>query len=176
MSVENPRRLVILRHAKADWPDVPDHERPLAERGRRDAPVAGRWLAEHGHQPDLTLCSTAARTRETWKLVAPELPRRPRTQYEDAIYEASPGELLALLNRVDDAVGDLLLIGHNPGMHGLADALAGRSDNDALQRFQRGGFPTAAIAVLTLPGGWGSAEHGAGTLVDYWTPRGRERS
>lgn len=173
MSVETPRRIVILRHAKADWPDVPDHERPLAERGRQDAPAAGRWLAERGIQPELTLCSTAARTRETWKLVAAELPRRPRTRYEDAVYEATLGDLLAVVNGVDDDVRELLLIGHNPGMHALADALAGRAEGDARARMNRGGFPTAAIAVLTLGGSWKSAEHGAGTLTDYWTPRGQ---
>jgi phosphohistidine phosphatase len=172
MSVENPRRVVILRHAKADWPDVPDHERPLADRGRRDAPAAGRWLAGHGPPPDLTLCSTAARTRETWKLAAAELPGRPPTRYEGKIYEASLGDLLAVLGGVPDDVQRLLLIGHNPGMHALAESLAGRSEGDALTRMKRGGFPTAAIAVLTLPGSWKTAEHGAATLVDYWTPRG----
>ncbi|MFD7512030.1 SixA phosphatase family protein [Streptomyces sp. NPDC059853] len=170
MSAEAPRRIVLLRHAKADWPDVSDHDRPLAERGRKDAPVAGRRLAGAGITPDLALCSTAARTRETWKLVASELPRRPRTVYDERLYEASLGELIAVLNETDDQVRDLLLIAHNPGIHALADALAGASEGDCLARMNRTGYPTAAIAVLTFTGDWKSVEHGVGTLAAFWAP------
>ncbi|MFF4868845.1 SixA phosphatase family protein [Streptomyces sp. NPDC003444] len=170
MSVDTPRRIVLLRHAKADWPQVSDHERPLAERGRSDAPVAGRKLAETGIGFDLALCSTAVRTRETWKLAVQELPERPRTVYEDRLYEASLGELIALLNDVPDEVSDLLVIGHNPGMHALADALAGRAEGDTATRMNRSGFPTSAFAVLTFDGSWKSVEHGVGSLVDFWTP------
>ncbi|MGA5637133.1 SixA phosphatase family protein [Streptomyces cinereoruber] len=170
MSVDTPRRIVLLRHAKADWPQVSDHERPLAERGRSDAPVAGRRLAETGIGFDLALCSTAVRTRETWKLAVHELPERPRTVYEDRLYEASLGELIALLNDVPDEVSDLLVIGHNPGMHALADALAGRAEGDTVTRMNRSGFPTSAFAVLAFDGSWKSVEHGVGTLVDFWTP------
>ncbi|MFD8976307.1 MULTISPECIES: SixA phosphatase family protein [unclassified Streptomyces] len=170
MSVDTPRRIVLLRHAKADWSDESDHERPLADRGRKDAPVAGRRLAGTGIGFDLALCSTAARTRETWKLTVHELSERPRTVYEDRLYEASLGELIALLNEVSDEVSDLLVIGHNPGMHALADALAGESDGDLLPRMNRSGFPTSAYAVLAFNGSWKSVEHGVGRLVDFWTP------
>ncbi|MDI9887962.1 MULTISPECIES: SixA phosphatase family protein [Streptomyces] len=170
MSADTPRRIVLLRHAKADWPQVSDHERPLADRGRTDAPVAGRKLADTGIPFDLALCSTATRTRETWKLAVQELPERPRTVYEERLYEASLGDLLALLNETPDEVTDLLLIGHNPGMHALADALAGKAEGDTLQRMSRGGFPTAAFAVVGFSGSWKSVEHGVGTLIDYWAP------
>ncbi|MFE7517643.1 SixA phosphatase family protein [Streptomyces sp. NPDC057540] len=170
MSVDTTRRIVLLRHAKADWNDESDHERPLAERGRKDAPVAGRRLADSGITFDLALCSTAARTRETWKLAVHELPARPKTVYEERIYEASLGELIALVNETPDTVGDLLVIGHNPGMHALADALAGESEGDLLPRMNRSGFPTSAFAVLTFDGSWKAVEHGAGRLVDFWTP------
>ncbi|MFB7585418.1 histidine phosphatase family protein [Streptomyces sp. NPDC056169] len=170
MSVDTPRRIVLLRHAKADWSDESDHERPLAERGRADAPVVGRRLAGTGIGFDLALCSTAVRTRETWKLAVHELPERPRTVYEDRLYEASLGELIALLNETSEDVDDLLVVGHNPGMHALADALAGESDGDTLPRMTRSGFPTSAYAVLTFNGTWKSLEHGAARLVDFWTP------
>ncbi|MEX0174133.1 SixA phosphatase family protein [Streptomyces sp. LMG1-1-1.1] len=170
MSVDTPRRIVLLRHAKADWSDESDHERPLAERGRKDAPVAGRRLSETGIPFDLALCSTAVRTRETWKLAVPELPQRPRTVYEDRLYEASLGELIAVLNETSDEVSDLLVIGHNPGMHALADALAGDVEGDALSRMNRSGFPTSAFAVLTFNGSWKSVEHGVGRLTAFWAP------
>ncbi|MER0242037.1 histidine phosphatase family protein [Streptomyces sp. HSW2009] len=171
MSVDVPRRIVIFRHAKAEWSQESDHERPLAERGRRDAPAAGRWLASTGIVPELTLCSTALRTRETWKLAVPELPQRPRTVYEDRLYEASLGELIAVVNETPEDVNDLLLVGHNPGVHGLADALAGGAEGDTLARMNRAGFPTAAVAVLAFTGTWKSVEHGVGRLVAYWSPQ-----
>ncbi|PJE98347.1 phosphohistidine phosphatase [Streptomyces carminius] len=171
MSVEVPRRIVILRHAKADWPQVADHDRPLAERGRKDAPVAGRWLAASGILPDLTLCSTAVRTRETWKLFAHELPSRPKTVYEERLYEATLGELIAVVNETPDEIRDLLLIGHNPGTHALADALAGEAEEDARTRLDRVGFPTSAIAVISFTGPWKSVEHGVGRLEAHWSPR-----
>ncbi|MFF5568811.1 SixA phosphatase family protein [Streptomyces sp. NPDC012623] len=170
MSVDTPRRIVLLRHAKADWPEVSDHERPLAERGRADASLAGRTLAGTGIDFDLALCSTAVRTRETWKLAVQELPQRPRTVYEDRLYEASLGELIAVVNETPDEVGDLLLIGHNPGTHALADALAGEADPGALGRMTRSGFPTSSFAVIGFSGTWKSVEHGVGRLDQFWSP------
>jgi phosphohistidine phosphatase len=171
MSDSTPRRIVLLRHAKADWPEVPDKERPLADRGRQDAPAAGQWLAGTGLLPDLTLCSPAVRTRETWKLVAHELPQRPKTVYEERIYDATPGQLLALLNETDDTVGDLMLVGHNPGMHGAAEALADEAEGDALATLRRGAFPTSSIAVLEFTGSWKSVEPGVARLTAFWSPR-----
>lgn len=147
-----------------------DHERPLADRGRMDASVAGRRLADTGIAFDLALCSTASRTRETWKLAVHELSHRPRTVYEERLYEASLGDLLALLSETPDEVNDLLVIGHNPAIHALADALAGKVEGDALARMTQSGFPTAAYAVVGFSGSWKSVEHGVGTLLDYWAP------
>lgn len=135
-----------------------------------DASIAGRRLAETGIEVDLALCSTASRTRETWKLAVHELPHRPRTVYEERLYDASLGELIALLNETPDDVNDLLVIGHNPGMHALADALAGKAEPDALARMTKSGFPTAALAVIGVSGSWKSLEHGVGTLLEYWAP------
>ena len=164
------RRIVLLRHAKADWPQMSDHDRPLAERGRMDASVAGRKLADSGIAFDLAVCSTASRTRETWKLAVHELPHRPKTVYEERLYEASLGELIALLNETPDEVNDLLVIGHNPGVHALADALAGKAEGDTLARMTQSGFPAAAFAVVGFSGSWKSVEHGVGTLLEYWAP------
>ncbi|MGW6689336.1 SixA phosphatase family protein [Streptomyces sp. NPDC054961] len=172
MSADTPRRIVLLRHAKAEWSDGTDHERPLAERGRHDAPAAGQKLAQTGITFDLALCSSAVRTRETWKLAVQELAHRPKTSYEDRLYEASPGELIALLNETSDEVTNLLVIGHNPGMHALADALSGSAQGDVLARMNRTGFPTSALAVVSFTGSWKSVEHGVGTLLDFWTPHG----
>lgn len=170
MSDATPRRIILLRHAKADWPSVPDMERPLADRGRMDAPAAGQWLAGRGVLPHLTLCSPSVRTRETWKLVAHELPQRPKTVYEQRLYEATVGDLLALLNETDDNVTDVLLVGHNPGIQGLADALAQDGGGEVPARPRHGTFPTCAIAVLEVPGPWKAVELGVGRLAAYWAP------
>lgn len=142
----------------------------MAERGRKDAPVAGRRLADSGIDFDLALCSSAVRTRETWKLAVHEFAQRPRTVYEERLYEASLGELIALFNETPDEVRNLLVIGHNPGMHGAADALSGSAEGHTLARMTRDGFPTASYAVVEFPGSWKSVEHGAGRLTEYWTP------
>jgi phosphohistidine phosphatase len=170
MTVDSPRTLVLLRHAKADWPPVPDHERPLAERGRLDSPAVGRRFTDDGISVDLALCSAAARTRETWKLAAHEMPHRPRTVYEERLYEAGPGDLLALVGETPADIGSLLVIGHNPGMHALTVVLAGTGEDDALELLERVGFPTAAFAVLTFTGTWKTLEDGAAHLAAFWTP------
>ncbi|MFE5587182.1 SixA phosphatase family protein [Kitasatospora sp. NPDC056531] len=174
MSAETPRRIIVLRHAKADWPDgVDDHERPLADRGRHQALDAGRWMADSGINPEFVLCSTALRTRETWKLAAHELPKRPRkTVYEERIYEASAGEIIAVLQEAPEEYPDVVLVGHNPGVLGLTQVLAGDAgDQDALERLRMGGFPTAAIAVLSFSGSWKGVEPGVAKLVSYHTPQ-----
>ncbi|MEU5837440.1 histidine phosphatase family protein [Streptomyces diacarni] len=169
MSVDVPRKIVLLRHAKADWPQVADHERPLAERGRLDAPAAGEWLAGQGITPQLTLCSTATRTRETWKLVVSHLSQRPKTVYEERLYDAPPGAIIEVANEVADEVRDVLIVGHNPGMQSVADVLAGSADHDAQERMARG-FPTAAVAVLRFTGSWKSLEAGGAELTHFWSP------
>ncbi|MHC8422166.1 SixA phosphatase family protein [Streptomyces sp. NB004] len=170
MSVAEPRRIVLFRHAKADWPQMTDHERPLADRGRKDAAEAGRRLADTGLAFDQALCSTSTRTRETWKLAVQEFPHRPKTVYEERIYEASPGELIALLNETPDDLRNVLVIGHNPGMEGLTEILSGSAEDEARARMGIRGFPTAAFAVLTFTGSWKDVEPGAATLADYWAP------
>ncbi|QNA76835.1 histidine phosphatase family protein [Streptomyces sp. So13.3] len=172
------RRLVILRHAKSAWPDgVPDHDRPLNRRGLRDAPAAGRWLDEAGRLPDLVLCSSARRTRQTWELAAAELDGAPPVRYEPRLYAADDDDLLDVVREVAPDVGTLLLVGHNPGLQELALLLAGEAAGDTLER-ARTKFPTSGTAVLTWSGPWSALEPGSALLTDFVVPRGRreERS
>ncbi|WP_369187297.1 histidine phosphatase family protein [Streptomyces sp. R08] len=178
MSVAEPRRIILFRHAKADWPQVTDHERPLAERGRLDAATAGSRLADTDIPFDLALCSTAVRTRETWKLAVHELAHRPKTVYEERLYEASPGELIAVLNETPDDARNVILVGHNPSVQGLAEILpgagggagAGAGSGEARERLTRRGFATAGFAVLSFTGSWKALEPGVAALDDYWAP------
>ncbi|MEU7513922.1 histidine phosphatase family protein [Streptomyces sp. NPDC042898] len=167
-----PRRLVILRHAKSAWPEgVPDHDRPLGPRGLRDAPAAGRFLAETGVLPDLVLCSPARRARHTWELAAAELDGAPPTRHDPRLYGADAEDLLDVLHGVPTEAGTVLLVGHNPGLEDLVLLLAGQGVGDALDRV-RTKFPTSATAVLTWHGTWPGLRPGEALLTELAIPRG----
>ena len=168
-----PRRLVLLRHAKSAWPDdLADHQRPLASRGRREAPLAGRWLSEHVGEIDLVVCSPALRTRQTWELVSAELdrtgteragrPGAPEFRVDERVYEAGAGDLIRVARELPAAVGTALVIGHNPGLEDLVGTLTGDWPT----------MLTSAIAVLTVPGEWSEVSPGQLTLQTLETPRG----
>lgn len=182
MAESRGRKLVLFRHAKSAWPDVPDHERPLANRGRRDAPAMGRWLRDVGCVPDWVLCSTACRARETWQLAETGLGAAPPVTFERGVYQASAAGLLGLIRRVPPAVGTLLVVGHDPAIQETAlmvaatalDAVAapepGTVSLGALERMQAK-FPTAAIAVLQFPGTWPDLGRERARLTTFITPR-----
>ncbi|MFD6289241.1 SixA phosphatase family protein [Streptomyces sp. NPDC060205] len=169
------RRLVVLRHAKSAWPDgVPDHERPLAARGRRDAPAAGRILADADCLPDLALCSTAVRARETWGLAASQWGTPPPVRLDARLYGASVAALLDAVREAPAEAETLLLIGHNPGLEELVLTLAGDGVGSALDDV-RVKFPTSAIAILAWRGpGWEALGGGGALLTDVIVARGKK--
>ncbi len=145
------RTLVLLRHAKSDWSGgEPDVRRPLAKRGRRQAPEAGRWLAANLDPVDLALVSPATRALSTWELLSAELGRAPETRIVEQLYGASEEDLLDVVRRLEDRLTTVVLVGHNPGLEDLATRLAGRWVS----------LVTSALAVFAMPGAW--AEVGAG--------------
>ncbi|MGH3519534.1 MAG: SixA phosphatase family protein [Haloechinothrix sp.] len=157
------RELVVLRHAKSAWPPgVPDFRRPLAERGRRDAPVAGRWLREHVPGLELVVCSSAKRTRQTWELVAPELRCGPRVAFDDRLYAASVRDLVEVARELPAEVASVLFIAHNPGLEDLVYTAA-----DAPCTLK-----TSAIAVLSGSSDWTEIGPGWAELVVTANPRG----
>ncbi|MEU3840248.1 histidine phosphatase family protein [Streptomyces sp. NPDC028635] len=167
------RRLVVLRHAKSAWPEgVPDHARPLGKRGRRDAPAAGRALAEADLLPDLAVCSTALRARQTWELAATQWGTPPPVRHDERLYAADAADLLAVARETPPDVETLLLVGHNPGLEDLVLALAADCVDDTLERV-RVKFPTSAIAVLTWHGPhWSRLAPGIALLTSVTVPRG----
>jgi phosphohistidine phosphatase len=157
-------RLVLMRHAKSGYPEsTPDHERPLAARGARDAPRIGAWLRESGNTPDLVVCSTAVRARQTWELATAALREQPPVRYEPRVYEASTLGLLMLIREFPEDMRTVLVVGHNPAISQLASGLAERSDLPA--------FPTAGLAVLTVDGQWTTTSPGEAKLDTFTTPR-----
>jgi phosphohistidine phosphatase len=169
---ETTRRLTLLRHAKSDWPDLPDHDRPLAKRGRKDAPRIGRWLRTHGYVPDIVICSTALRTRQTWDLVAPEVNGSARVQFEPRAYAASALTLLYLCRELPDTCHAALLIAHNPGIEELAASLGGAQEGGQEGAPEPAGlrFPTAAVAVFEFTGAWSALAPGQANMIDYIIP------
>ncbi len=165
------RRLLLLRHAKSEWPDgFDDAMRPLSERGRRDAPEMGKAILRAGIVPDLALVSAAIRTRQTWDLVAPRLGRAVPMREESGLYGASEKTLLDFARQAPDDVETLLLCAHNPGLERLARSFAKSGDADAIRRIERK-YPTCGLAVIELAtGSWKDAAPPAGRLELFLTP------
>jgi phosphohistidine phosphatase len=163
-----------LRHAKSEWPDgVADPDRPLARRGRKDAPAAGRWLRQTGQIPDLVLCSPARRARQTWELAQDKLGADPRVVLDERIYGATAAALLELARQTEPQIATLLVVGHEPALRELILALAsaqpGDPGQDQLARV-RVKFPTAAIAVLEFTGSWPELDTGHARLAAFARP------
>src|SRR5207247_10232212 len=161
--------LRLLRHAKASWKkEVDDHERPLNRRGREAARRVGQALPATVGTLYLILCSSARRTRETMELVIAEFGARPRSVLEDELYEATKHELMSRLRRLPEDIGNVLLIGHNPGLHQLAMAIAD-TDSAGFRALSSVKYPTAARASFRVPGPWSAFGRSRCELVDYVT-------
>lgn len=164
------RRLVLVRHAKAAE-GTADIDRPLADRGRTDAPAIGRLLRDLGIAPDRVVVSPAKRTRQTWKLAAAELDASPAAESDDRIYDNSIRQLLAIAQSTDEAVGTLVLVGHNPSMHELVETLDDGRGDPAVRARLADGFRTSAVAVFAVTE-WPALTAGSARLVHLATPRG----
>ena len=169
-------RLLLLRHAKSDWSGkADDHARPLSARGKRTAPRIGACMHAKGYEPELVLCSTAERTKETLELVLPVFAGQPQIRYDRSLYLAEWPELLAKIRTVSSGATPLMVVGHNPGLEQLAIALALQAPSAAergrLQKLAQK-FPTAALAVLDFEiADWSEVKPGLGRLIDYVRPK-----
>jgi phosphohistidine phosphatase len=165
------RRLMLLRHAKSDWPEgLADHERPLAARGRGAAPLMARYMVAEGLLPDLALVSPARRTRETWDLVAQTLGRIVPVTSESRIYQGRVDGLMAMLTEIEAAVDTVLVVGHNPAMAELTLLLSGAGDRRSLAAVQRK-FPTAGLSVIRIESDWADIAPFKGRLERFVTPK-----
>jgi phosphohistidine phosphatase len=167
------KRLYLLRHAKSSWKDasLADHDRPLAGRGRRASKAMAGHLRDRGIEPDLVLCSTARRARETLDRIAPALGTT-AIEIEPALYGASAHGLLDRLRSVPDEIESVMLIGHNPAMEEFALDLARPSP---AARELAAKYPTGALAELTFASpSWRGLGHGTAELVELVKPRDLE--
>lgn len=150
------KQLLLLRHAKSSWddPGLDDFDRPLAERGLKAAQSMGRELAAREWLPDLALVSSALRTRDTWRLVAAELPAHPQVAFAKALYGASAADILSKIRQADPSRDSLLVVGHNPGLEDLARQLAGPGSEAKARKKLEEKFPTTALARFVFEGDW----------------------
>ncbi|MEQ3626137.1 MAG: histidine phosphatase family protein [Celeribacter sp.] len=158
------RRLILTRHAKSDWSDedLTDHDRQLNERGRGDAPRLGQWLVAQGYLPEVTLCSTATRARQTRDAMS-DLPGPIEPQR--ALYLASAGQMLTALRQADGEV--VMMVGHNPGIADFAETLLAQPADHP--RFHS--YPTCATLVADFPvDSWQDLRRGTGVVQAFVVP------
>ena len=141
-----PGSLILMRHAKSDWSDgsLTDHDRPLNRRGKRDAPRMAKWLAAMHCIPELLLCSSSTRTKETASLMMDAWDTTPEIEFSRDLYHASPDAILDAVKSMAKDQTKLMVLAHNPGMAYLVSTLAGESMD----------MPTAAIGIFSVSCAW----------------------
>jgi phosphohistidine phosphatase len=165
------RRVVLVRHAKAAAGED-DHERPLTDRGVRDATEVGRWLALSGMQADRVVSSTARRARQTWDHAATVLDWAPEILDEHRMYDNTVDALLAIIHETPPEVGTLVLVGHNPSIGELAAALDdGTGDADSRDALARS-YPTSGVSSFDVPTEWAGLEPGGAAVTSFVVLRG----
>ncbi len=136
------KRLFLIRHAKSSWkePELEDFDRPLNKRGKRDAPVMGKKLRERKTKIDLIISSPAKRAKRTAEIIAGIISQDPRgILWLESVYAASSQTLLHLVQKIEDAFQNVMLVGHNPGLTTLAERLTGREIDN---------IPTCGIVAI----------------------------
>lgn len=157
------KRLLIMRHSKADRDEKrwQDFDRPLNERGRRDAKTMGRWLKQQGLLADYWIASPAVRTHETARLLAHELDFKGRIDLQSSLYEGSSLDYLAQIRLCPASTSTLLIVGHNPALEQLVESLSGESQL----------LKTSAVACLAFHApDWSESSPDSFQFVDLWTP------
>ena len=162
------KTLLLMRHGKSSWKDqdIPDHERPLKKKGKKDSEKMGEMLKDQHLVPDSVLSSTAKRARSTAEIVTEACKFDGEIQYLDSFYHAETSDYLDVLSHLADEVDCVLIIGHNPSLEAFVQILS--NDIEAL--------PTAAIARIELPvSNWSElGEKSYGKLINLWSPRSIE--
>ena len=166
------RRLVLVRHAKAESHGASDFDRPLTEGGRRDADALGGWLAAYGVSPDHALVSAALRARETWTAIAAGGRWDLDGDEDRGLYAADPDTVLDLVREVHDGARTLVVVGHNPTVASLAHVLDdGEGDPDATTEMVSSGYPTCAATVLAYDGAWADLAEGRARVEAFHVAR-----
>lgn len=166
------KRLIVLRHGKAAYPPVEDHERPLAQRGNHEAPAAGRWLVAQGFYPDAIITSDALRTRQTTTWVLHELGDKAPTPYLDSrLYLTSAARALAVINETEEQIRTLMLVGHMPWVQELGMRISSVESNEDAVIHMAEAYPTLGLMVFDIPGEWASLDGRDANMTHFVVPR-----
>jgi phosphohistidine phosphatase len=166
------RRLIVMRHSKAEAVAASDHQRRLTARGVRDAADAGSWARSADLLPDHVFVSSAARTRETWEAFSDAAGLENEPDYDPGIYSAGTDAALEILRTAPADAGTVMIIGHNPTMAHLVHLLDdGNADAEAFAEIATG-FPTSAVAVLEVTGEWADLALAEARIADFHVGRG----
>lgn len=175
-SAANGKTLVLMRHAKAEAGEgKPDHDRELAPRGRRDAAAAGRWLHEQGLLPDLAICSSAVRTRQTWEYARRGGAQSDAVEFRRGLYLGGSEGVLKTIREDAGRAADaarVIVIGHNPTMAIVTGLLSDGGGSPDAQARLADGFATSGLAVLTFNGDWADLDRGVCSLRRFHVSRG----
>ncbi len=167
------RQLLVLRHAKSAWDTdaETDFERPLAKRGKKDAPRMGKWLRDHELVPDHVVCSPAERAKQTAVAVCKPLGLDKKTiHWDEHIYLGTTEALLEVLGDCPPAADRVMIVGHNPGLEDMVEYLCGVVDVPADGKL----LPTATVAHLEMPDAWDTLAGGSARLMSITRPRSLE--
>ena len=159
------KTLLLLRHAKSSWnqPELHDHDRPLNKRGKKEAPLVGKYLKDNDLLPDLIISSTARRARQTVEMVAEAAGYTGEIRWLDELYAAPPEEYLSALATLPESYHCVMMVGHNPGLEELVALLTEEEES----------LTTAAMAQVDLSvAAWSEVGmETEGNLVNIWRPR-----
>jgi len=169
---DQSRRLVVIRHAKAEQAGATDFERALADRGRTDAAALGAWLSAEGVAADHALVSGAVRTRQTWTAIADAAGWGVEPDLDEGLYAAGPETALDILRGAPDESRSLVLIGHNPTVAYLAQLLDDGGGDLAATNEMAMGYPTCAATVLSYDGAWAALGEQSAQVVAFHVGRG----
>jgi phosphohistidine phosphatase len=169
------KTLHLLRHAKSSWkdPGLDDHDRPLSKRGRETAKSIAADLRRAKIAPDLVICSTALRARQTLDPIVQAI-KPPTVVLEKGIYEVAQEKIWKHLWKLPESADCVLLIGHNPGLHDLALALAD-ADSGELVPPRGGKFPTGAMASFRFDGAWKAMQPHSAVLLSFTRPKAMKK-
>jgi len=170
--VQQSRRLVLIRHAKAEQSGNTDAERALSGIGHDDAASGGAWLASSGFVPDHALVSSARRAQETWEALSSPHGWELRADVSDLLYSAEPETVLDLLREVPEQARSVVVVGHNPTMAYVATMVDdGSGDEAATTELTTRGFPTCSLAVFEYDGDWAALDVTSARLVAFHVGR-----
>ena len=161
-----------MRHGKAESFGAEDHNRPLTERGARDARAAGEWLARQDYVPTHAFVSSAARTRATWTALVSGSSSAATPDVDDSLYSADPSTVIDVLRGAPEDAAVVVYVGHNPTAASLAHVLDDGEPDPTAFRALSEGFPVAAVAVLEVLVPWADLDAGTAHLIDFHVGQG----